>query len=239
MFLVYLAVGVGVLIVVWGIMNAAANAPPRKLATGIKVGAGVGGGLLAIWLLFTGWLGPALSLLSIFAPLQTWARRARTMARNAGGPAQGQSSGVETAYLRMSLDHDTGGIDGTVLRGRFAGRQLGELPALALLDLLAELRLADGEGATILEAYLDRVHPDWRGEGASRPSQDAAPGSGSPSAAMTRDEAYRVLGLEPGAGEREIRDAHRRLMVKMHPDQGGSTYLAAKINQAKDLLLRH
>lgn len=238
MFILLLGVGVLVLVLIWTLMNAAANASPRKLATGVKVGAGIGGGLLALWLLLTGSAGPVLSALAFFAPLQAWLRRAFTFAGNARGPAQGQSSGVETAYLRMTLDHDTGAIDGTVLRGPLAGRRLDELSPLSRLELLAELRLNDTEGATVMEAYLDRVQPDWReSESTEGVSGRHAQGDGGPSAAMSRDEAFRILGLEPGADARQIRDAHRRLMMKLHPDQGGSNYLAAKINQAKEILL--
>jgi DnaJ-domain-containing protein 1 len=133
----------------------------------------------------------------------------------------------------MSLDHDSGAMDGVVLQGPRRGARLAECSRDDLLALLAELRVQDSEAAQLLEAYLDRVHPDWRATGAGGQA-GAAPAS--ESAAMTREEAYRILGLEPGADQQAIRAAHRRLMVKLHPDQGGSTYLAAKINQAKDVL---
>ncbi|QQP92355.1 DnaJ domain-containing protein [Skermanella sp. TT6] len=140
----------------------------------------------------------------------------------------------------MRLDHDSGRMGGEVLRGRFQGRMLDDLGLEELLDLLRECRDADSQSAAILEAYLDRTREeDWRAgaPGAGEHGGGSA-GSRGTGGAMTREEAYEVLGLQPGASEGEIKDAHRRLMLKMHPDQGGSTYLAAKINQAKDLLLR-
>jgi hypothetical protein len=170
-------------------------------------------------------------LVAALAPLfMRWKGLWNTL-RNAGGPARGQSSDVETAWLRMSLDHDSGAMDGTVLQGAWKGRRLSELSVESLLDLLGECRVSDPDSAQILEAYLERARPDWR-EKAGAPTQEAAP-----SAAMSREEAYRILGLEPGADDAAIREAHRRLMMKLHPDLGGSSYLAAKINQAKDLLI--
>jgi hypothetical protein len=124
-------------------------------------------------------------------------------------------------------------MDGTVLQGAWKGRRLSELSVESLLDLLAECRVSDPDSAQILEAYLERARPEWREKaGEAKPRAEAPP-----SASMSREEAYRILGLEPGADEVAVREAHRRLMMKMHPDIGGSSYLAAKINQAKDLLL--
>ena len=145
----------------------------------------------------------------------------------------GQTSEVRTATLRMRLDHDTSTLDGSVLQGRFAGRELGALSESELIALFEECGRDDSESAQLLETYLDRrLGPDWRDRHAH--SADSAPaGQGT----MSRIEAFAVLGLEPGASDTEIRQAHHRLMKGMHPDKGGSTFLATKINQAKDLLL--
>lgn len=157
-------------------------------------------------------------------------------------PTPGQTSSVETDWLSMRLDHDTGAADGEVKRGAHTGRRLAELALTELLSLLEQCRSGDNQSAALLEAYLDRVHPDWRDSANGGAQQGAAGndgGASSPSfsGAMTREEAYAVLGLQPGAGDSEIREAHRNLMKKLHPDQGGSNYLAGKINAAKDLLL--
>jgi len=167
------------------------------------------------------------------APLLTLVpvlRRVRSMFAGAGGPVPGQTSSAETPFLRMSLNHDTGAMTGTVLRGGFAGLRLDELGRTQLLDLLRECRAADEEGARLLEAYLDRTDPDWRDRVHKHPPRG--------SAEMTAEEAYAVLGLSPGADETAIRAAHRRLMQQMHPDRGGSDYLATQINRARDVLLK-
>ena len=146
----------------------------------------------------------------------------------------GRSSEVRTATLRMSLDHDTGDLDGDVLRGRFAGRHLGALTDDELILLLSECGQIDHESAQLLETYLDRrLGPTWRDDHGGTSNQ-APRGQHGP---MSRDEAFSALGLEPGSSDSEIREAHHRLMKRVHPDQGGSTFLATKINQAKDLLL--
>ncbi len=154
-----------------------------------------------------------------------------------GGHARrspGSTSTVRSRFFEMSLDHDSGAMRGTVRTGGYAGRQLDELDDGDLLNLAREIG-SDPESAALFEAYLDRRMPGWR----DHVETDQAAGSGgAPDAgAMTDEEAYQILGLAPGAGDREIRAAHRRLMLRVHPDQGGSTFLAAKINQAKDRLL--
>lgn len=146
--------------------------------------------------------------------------------------ATGRTSEVRTATLRMTLDHDSGSLEGDVLQGAFRGRSLDSLSDDELLSLREECLSRDAESIQLVETYLDRrLGADWR---QGREESPAPPPGGGP---MDREEAYAVLGLEPGASDTEVRQAHHRLMKRLHPDQGGSTFLATKINQAKDLLL--
>jgi len=159
--------------------------------------------------------------------------RAAHMATSPGtggaGSRRGRSSTIETKYLRMRLDHDSGTMSGKVIAGAFAGRDLDDMTVEECVRLLRTCFVEDSQSAQVLETYLDRVHgTDWRAR--------TAP-TGSAGGPMTRAEAYEILGLEEGAGEREIQEAYHRLISRIHPDAGGSTYLAAKINQARDVLL--
>jgi hypothetical protein len=160
-----------------------------------------------------------------------------------GGAATGGSGGaarassIRTRFLEMRLDHASGAMDGDVLEGPFAGRRLADLRLDELLRMLELYREADAQSAAVLEAYLDRERgADWR-ERDPGPANAARPGgaSGGP---MNQVEALAILGLPPGPDAAAIRDAHRRLMQKLHPDRGGSDYLAAKINEAKQTLLK-
>ena len=153
----------------------------------------------------------------------------------AQGPSQGQQSKVETAYVRMTLDHDTGDINGEVLQGALSGKQLSDLSLEQILTLMAECQLNDIEAIPLLEAYLDRMYgSQWRNQ---NDEQESASHEQAVNGQMSEHEAYETLGLQSGASEQDIIEAHRRLIQKLHPDRGGSTYLAAKINQAKDVLL--
>lgn len=154
----------------------------------------------------------------------------------ASGPAAagGQTSTVESKYVRMSLNHDSGEINGKVLAGRYAGKMLDQLELPALMELLRECQ-QDEESVALLQAYLDRVYEDsWREQAGAQSRQQES----TPSTQMSRAEALQVLDLPADASKDDIIDAHRRLMQKLHPDRGGSAYLAAKINMAKDILLR-
>src|SRR5262245_17981434 len=149
----------------------------------------------------------------------------------------GQKSGVRTEALEMVLDHDSGQMEGTCFKGQFSGRALSSLSRHQLLELREELRITDAKGALLMEAYLDRRAPGWRDLRSGHSDREEPEQSRGRRGGMTITEAYDVLGLKPGTKEAEIRAAHRRLMMKLHPDQGGSTYLAGRINEAKDVLL--
>ena len=157
------------------------------------------------------------------------------MLGNIRGPTSGKQSDIETAYLRMVLEHDTGILSGTVLQGVFEGYLLEEMSIGDIVQLLHECRVNDSQSADVLETYLDRVHGmEWRGDSGG-PGGGDGPAAGASS--LTAAQAYEILGLQPGATDDEVRDAHRTLLKSNHPDRGGSTWLAAQINRAKDTLL--
>jgi hypothetical protein len=136
----------------------------------------------------------------------------------------------------MTLDHDSGTMDGTVRRGAQQGRHLSELSHAELVALWREYRVHDEASAKLLETYLDRIVPGWR-DGTEQPGAGAGARSAR-QAPMSREEAYAILGISEGASDEEVKAAYHRLMLKLHPDHGGSTYLAARINAARDLLLK-
>lgn len=214
-----------------------------------------------VLLTITGRLVPALMAAVAMVPWLMRGGRLANLWRMMRKPAKSRSSTVNTQFLRMSLDHDSGALSGQVVAGAFAGMALDQLDINQLHDLWLEAQGVDSASTNVLEAWLDREYPDWRKFWEERNSNayadEASSGAGSGQSGgggtrqqtggdkpgnagqgMSRGEAYDILGLAVGATSDEIRDAHRRLMKKVHPDQGGSTYLASKINQAKDLLLR-
>ena len=214
---------------------------PQMRAKYLKLALLYGGGLVLLVAILTGRLHP---LFAAIAALFPWIQRA-IMLRSAynmftswqGGPVQGsrpgQSSDVKTKFLEMFLDHDTGTITGNVIRGKYSGRSLDDLTVEEIAELLAECRNKDRESAPLIETYLDRMRADEWDEYAKTYEPPETEASG----AMTREEALEILGLEEGATKQEVIDAHKILMQRNHPDRGGSTWLAARINQAKEVLL--
>lgn len=245
--------GLGLLIAVLLISRWYANADPAALKRAFKWAGVVVLGLIALFLAVTGRFAAAFGLvMGIVAfgwRLFNMFAMVRQMTGLFGGlggfspfggqarAAAGQASQVESAYLRMSLDHDSGRMDGEIIEGQFKGRVLSVMTLPDLLVFRAEIS-RDHDSLSLVEAYLDRAHVGWRDEdGAGQQRQEGGdvPQSSGP---MTREEAYRVLGLEPGVESKIVKAAYRQLMTKLHPDRGGSAYLAAKINEAKDILLK-
>jgi hypothetical protein len=214
-----------------------ASAPVATVARGLRWTLGI---IVVMALLFVAWAGryqlAAVILPFLIPALMRW-RALDRWRKNMRGPTPGRTSAIDTAFLRMTLDHDSGALDGEIVAGRFAGRRLGALSLDELRQLYVECS-ADDSSRRILEAYLDRHHgAAWR---AGLGGQKGAGNGGAASAnqqAMTRDEAYAILGLQPGADDQAVKKAHRQLMARFHPDRGGSDYLAALINHARDLLL--
>jgi DnaJ domain len=231
-----LFIGLLALILAVWLLKSFARSDPRSL---IKIGRTAGGIVALAGAAFLGVRGQVLLAVPLgvtglsLLGLQEWLPPAiRPYAWPFGQKSSGQVSRVRSNFIEMTLDHDTGAMTGTIVAGRLKGTSLDTLELSVLLGLLGEF---DEESRNLLAAYLDRRHPRWRED----IDDGAAAGRGATrSGKMSEEEAYQILGLQPGASADEIGRAHRSLMMKLHPDQGGSTYLAARVNEAKDVLLR-
>lgn len=261
----YLALFIGLLGAAILLVYAAGSMPAARLAKILRY---AGGGVLSLvtaFLAVTGRIGLAipvgLAAMALFrgdlGALGGFARSLPGM----GSKSAGQTSDVETPWLVMWLDHDSGEMGGRVRQGRFAGAELESLSDDDLITLREELA-PDEDSLRVLDTYLDRMrageprhdsagggrggargsdaggraHSGW-GSGSQDGTGDGARDGARRSSSMSREDAYEVLGLKPGAGEEDIRAAHRELMQRVHPDKGGSSFLAAQLNQAKDTLL--
>lgn len=236
--MVYFLAGCAILIVLLLAARLLSKANPRKLAFGMRKAGGVALFAVAGFLALRGALPIAIPI-AAFALSLVGGGAAGGFGGGFGSAqkSQGQTSHVETERLEMELDHDSGYMDGKVLQGRFAGRALSSLSEREAIELYNDFAADRLKEASLMEAYLDWRVADWR----DRAEDDAeARGRGRARARggkMSVDEARAVLEVGPDASEEDIRQAHRRLMMKMHPDHGGSTYLAARINEAKEVLL--
>ncbi|MFC0283585.1 DnaJ domain-containing protein [Camelimonas abortus] len=232
-----LLAGVVAVIALWWLLARYQTADPGKLAGLLRRAAGVAGFIVAGVLLLRGRIDMAL----LVAGAAAWAYGELPFRLPFDLPFQNRRSGrlsrARTATLELTIDHDSGAVDGVILAGPQAGWRLGALAREEALALLGQLRRQEPAGAGLLEAYLDSRFPGWRKDADGDAHARRGPvGAG----AMTEEEAYEVLGLAPGAGPEDIRRAHRALMKRLHPDHGGTTWLAARVNQARDILLaRH
>jgi hypothetical protein len=240
--MIFLIIALAILIIIWGVGRGLIQIRPGstvRLTRAIAVSA-----CIAIAILFALRGHFEISFLAIGA---IWLidgaikfpqlRFGRGTTRGSTGSGGGAVSTFRTAMIEMRVDHATGATHGTVLAGAFSGRELELLTETQLAALAVECAKFDAEGAKLLQAYLDRRFAGRREDAYAH--ADPSPARRRPGA-MTTEEAYEVLGLSPGAPDDAVRRAYRDLMKKLHPDQGGSTYLAARVNQARDVLLnRH
>ena len=158
----------------------------------------------------------------------------RGRVRTTQNQGAGNISSVQSEYFEMVLDQDANKIYGRVVKGKFAGAEFVNLSEINLAELYHEC-YADEQSRSLLEAYLDRELPDWREKFGSQ--QGNGSNTGTSNGKMTKEEAYEVLGLKSTATEKDIIEAHKRIIGQLHPDRGGTNYLAATINRAKDTLL--
>ncbi|EAQ96762.1 molecular chaperone DnaJ [Congregibacter litoralis] len=211
-------------------------AMPPHLRRGEYFKLGLGAAVVVVILLTLAgkmhWVGAAITGFLVFArqslPLLLRLFPMLSSLRSQGAGAAQQST-VTTRILRMHLDHETGALSGEVLEGPHKDWRLEEMDREQLDSLREYCENEDPESLQLLEGYLEQ-----RFQGEAREDATQKP---PPNGAMNRKEALEILGLDDDADEGAIVDAHRKLMQKLHPDRGGSDYLAAKINQAKDFLI--
>ena len=231
----FFLVGCALLVLLLLGARAFSGADPRRLASAARKAGGAAALGAAGFLILRGALPVAIPL-AVFG-LSLLKGGGLGVGTFGGSPTPGQASNVRTDKLEMTLDHDSGQMDGTCLSGRFIGRALSSLSDAEVMELLHAFRTDGAQEAALVEAYLDWRLPGWRDrEDGTRAKAGWGRGRGA-RGGMSPEEAYAVLGIGPDASDEDIRQAHRRLMMKMHPDQGGSTYLAARINEAKEVLL--
>ena len=171
-------------------------------------------------------------LLPLFMRIKGILSQIRNFTKTARGPSEGQSSSVQTEFLEMTLEHDSGKMTGIIKKGRFSGNRLEKLNLDELVQLLEEAR-DDPKTTQLLENFLEINHgTEWK----TRESSSNNTGN---SLDMDIDQALEILGLAPNPTKSQIIDAHRKLILANHPDRGGSTFLATQINKAKEVLLQN
>jgi hypothetical protein len=239
-----LIAGAVAVILLYSLLQMFRAANPAVLARAVKIGGGVLALAVAAFTGLRGELAVAIPIGIFGAGLLGWAPFGVSGFNPLSGfgglfggsraqRSPGQTSRVRSQFIDMTLEHDSANLSGQLVAGPYAGHSLDEFELSQLTAMIAGF---DAESVSLLESYLDRRFPAWRqnAQGNAAGGQGRAAASGK----MTNEEAYQILGLQPGAGRDEIGRAHRGLMKKLHPDQGGSTYLAARVNEAKDTLLR-
>ena len=233
--MIRLVLALGALLGLMWLASWLGKATPAQRSKALKMILLYGVAGILLLLVVTGrihWMFAAISAALPWLQRALMARRVWQMFKSTRGPASGQVSKVETAFLRMTLDHDSGDLGGVVIAGVFAGQHLEQMSLGDLLELLSTCQVQDTQSAALLETYLDRHHGEnWRTDTDTGDST-AVP----PSGPMSKKEAADILGVAEDASNEEIKAAHRRLIQRLHSDRGGSDYLATLINQAREIM---
>lgn len=222
--LMVIASAVGFAITVWIVRKVLRTIFPAQAQTALSSALIAAG----IWLFVLRAVTVAIPLLILGTVLLL-----RENSRGSSGPTT-KTSKVRSIHLEMTLDHETGTIDGRILRGKRQGQVLSALTLQELLSYHAEVQ-ADEESVKLFETFLDGAHPAWRDQ------NDASSAYGEEASPLSRQlslkDAYQLLGLEAGCSDEDIRKAFHRLIKRVHPDSGGSAALATQITKARDRLL--
>ncbi|MCZ4279404.1 DnaJ domain-containing protein [Kiloniella laminariae] len=236
----YFLAGVALLLALIFLAQWYSQASPSTIIKTLKRLAISLGLFVALFLILTGRVLLVLGALPLLLPVLLRYRGILQRLKMARGPAPGQFSEVVTRFLQMRLDHTSGEMSGQVISGTHEGKSLSDLPPEVIAQLYRDYRLADTESADLILAYAQRrFGSDWMQEEDGATAQDSRENKeGLSDAVMDKKQALEILGLKKGASAEEIREAHRSLMQKLHPDHGGSTFLATQINRAKDVLLK-
>ncbi|MEH6544850.1 MAG: DnaJ domain-containing protein [Sneathiella sp.] len=233
--LAYFIIGLSVFVALLIGGNSMANADPKKLVKALRIAATVICALLAGFFILTGRFAyaPPFIIAALFF------LRNKPFFGGGNSPSAGQQSDVETSWIKATLNHDSGEMDGQIIKGRFESHKLSALTLNQLMEFQEEA-LEDPQTIAILNSFLDRYHAqaeeaDTTGGEQTKEQKTRARSSSGP---MTRREALDILELTDEATLVQIKKAHRQLMKKFHPDHDGSEYMAAKINEAKDVLIK-
>jgi hypothetical protein len=188
---------------------------------------------IASYLVLTGrmhWLGAGLAaLVPLVRSVILWGFRAAPLMRLLGR-FKSTPSQFRTSSLVVTINFANGQITGEITTGNLAGKQLSELSTDEIEKLSQKLKETDKESYVLLQAYLMRI--------GTTDEQTANNFKSDSYRDISKAEAYEVLGISADSSQEEVIKAHKRLMQRLHPDRGGSDYLAAKINAAKDLLIK-
>jgi hypothetical protein len=233
-----LLIALAILFIAYQALRLFARTPPAKIARFIRGAGGVSALGAGVLLLLRGSFPLAAAVGAIGAFILGGGRLPKDWNFASWGGGAPRVSRVRSAMIEMELDHSTGAMRGLVLAGPEEGRSLDSLTRPACEAVYRQCLSDDPDGARLLEAYLDRRFAGWRQAGEGQGDAGRAGARARRDAAMSEDEAYEVLGLRKGASREDISRAHRTLMKKLHPDQGGTTDLAARVNEAKDVLMR-